>query len=61
MYERYAALRDKRKMNDAEVAKTAGIPASTLYDWKAGRYQPKLDKLVKIADALGESIEYFLK
>lgn len=34
MYKKYAAARDKKGMNDNAVARAAGIPASTLYDWK---------------------------
>lgn len=40
------------------MAKGAGIPYSTITDWKAGRYTPKLDKLQKIADFLNVSVEY---
>ena len=34
MYKKYAAVRDEKGMNDNAVARAAGIPASTLYDWK---------------------------
>lgn len=52
-YYDYAKIRDERGFNDRRVATLAGIPASTFSDWKSGRSVPKLDKLKKIAMALG--------
>lgn len=49
MYDIYAKLRDERGMTDYSVAKETGILAQTLYDWKAGRSTPKIDKLLLIA------------
>lgn len=49
MYEKYAKLRDERGLTDYRVAQDTGIPASTLSEWKAGLYRPKVDKLLKIA------------
>lgn len=37
-----------------------GIGKSTFSDWKSGRSTPKNDKLQKIADVLGVSLEYLL-
>lgn len=61
MYAKYVKLRDAKGMNDAEVSKITGIPRSTFTDWKSQRSNPKLEKLVKIASALGVSIEEFVK
>lgn len=58
-YEKYCKLRDSRKMKDANVAQATGIGKSTFSDWKSGRSEPKNDKLQKIADCLGVSINYF--
>ena len=60
MFETFETLRKQRKMKYSDVAKGAGIPYSTITDWKAGRYTPKLDKLKKIADYFGVSVEYLL-
>ena len=43
------------------VAKETGIPFSTFSDWKKGKYQPKIDKLMKLADYFGVSVEIFLR
>ena len=39
------------------VAKATGIPNSTFSDWKNGRSSPKTDKLIKIADHFGVSLD----
>ena len=59
-YEKYAALRDSKKVTDYRVAVDTGITKSTFADWKSGRSVPKLDKLKRIADYFGVSIEYFI-
>ena len=61
MYEKYAKLRDEAGVTDYEVGKRTGIATSTFSNWKAGRYSPKIDKLKRIADFFGKSIEYFLE
>ena len=61
MYTKYETLRDKKGVKDAEVAQATGIAPATLSDWKANRYAPKADKLLKLAEYFGVSIEYFLK
>lgn len=60
VYENYAQLRDDRHMNDLQVAKETGIGATTLYEWKAGKYTPKVDKLAKIAKLFNVPIEALL-
>lgn len=60
MYEKYAALRDEKGVTDYRVADETGITKSTFSDWKSKRSSPKIDKLKKIADYFGVSIEYFL-
>lgn len=61
MYTKYAALRDEKGVSDYRVSQDTGILVSTLSDWKAGRYSPKIDKIKKLADYFGVSIEYFLE
>lgn len=57
MYEKFRQIIEKKGMTAYRVAKDCGIPAMTLYDWKAGRTKPKTDKLSKIAKYLGVTIE----
>lgn len=58
MYEIYYKLRNEKGCKDADVARETGITKSTFSDWKTGRSNPKQDKLQKIADFFGVSIEY---
>lgn len=50
---RYVEIKNSKKMKDADVARSAGIPQSTFSDWKKGKSMPKVDKMMKIAKALG--------
>ena len=56
-YENYAAIRTSAGLRDADVSKATGVSTATLSEWKKGRYQPKIDKLEKIANFLKVNIE----
>lgn len=60
MYSKYVELRDKKGVTDYAVAQATGIGKSTFSDWKSGRSKPKVEKLQKIADYFGVSIEKLL-
>ena len=60
MYEIYCKLRDQAHVKDADVVKATKITKSTFSDWKNGRSNPKLDKLQKIADYFGVTVEYLM-
>lgn len=60
MYKKYAELRDKFGVTDYEVAQRTGVSTSTLSNWKAGRYTPKVDKIQKIAFYFGVGVEELL-
>jgi transcriptional regulator with XRE-family HTH domain len=57
-YDRYVALRDDKGVKDATVARETGIPRSTFTEWKTGRSKPGLEKMKKLADYFGVSVEY---
>ena len=59
LYEVYRRLRDERGLKDIDVAKECGLGPYVLSSWKMGHSVPKIDKLVKIADFFGVSIEEF--
>lgn len=61
MYEKFEKLLKEQKTTIYRVSKETGIPDSTLYEWKSGKYIPKIDKLKKIADYFNVSINYFLE
>lgn len=60
MYEIYCELRAQKGCKDSDVAKATGITKSTFSDWKSGRSKPKGEKLEKIADYFGVSVEYLM-
>lgn len=60
MYEIYCKLRDSKGTKDADVAKATGITKSTFSDWKSGRSQPKKEKLQKIAEFFGVTVDYLM-
>lgn len=61
MYGIYVSLRDAKGVTDYEVAKQTGITKSTFSEWKKGTYTPKIDKLKKIADYFGVTLDTFVR
>ena len=60
-YLRFQKLLEENKVSIYKVAKDTGIAPTTLYEWGYGRSIPKANKLKKVADYFGVSIEYFLE
>lgn len=60
MYEKFDQLVAARGITAYRVGKDLGIASAVFSDWKSGKSKPKVDKLKKIADYFGVSIEYFL-
>lgn len=60
MYERFLELMQRKGVKSADVAKATGIHPSTFSDWKKGKSKPKTDKMQKIADYFGVSIDYLM-
>lgn len=59
MYEKFERLLKSKGVTVADVCRATGIRHSSLSDWKTGKSQPKADKLQKIANYFGVSVEYF--
>lgn len=60
MYSIYEKLLNEHKITSYKVSKDTGISTSTLSDWKTGRSVPKLDKLKKLADYFGVTLNYLI-
>ncbi len=60
MYEIFEQLLSKYGVTAYRVAKETGITTATLTNWKQGKYTPKQDKLQKIADYFGVTVEYLM-
>lgn len=53
-------LVNARKTTCYAVAKCLGFAPAVFSDWKSGKSMPKTDKLLKIAEYFGVTIDYFL-
>ena len=60
MYTTFEKLLRLHNCKAADVARATGIAKSTLTEWKNGKTTPKADKLQKIADYFGVTVEYLL-
>lgn len=60
MYEIFERLLNQAGITAYRVSKETGIGASTFSDWKKGRSTPKQEKLQKIADYFGVSVDYLM-
>lgn len=60
MYAKYAQLRDAKGLTDYKISKDTGIPQSSFTDWRKGISEPKLEKIIKIAECLDVPVEVFV-
>lgn len=60
MYKIFENLCNKNNVTPYRVCKETGLTTATISNWKAGRYTPKQDKLQKIADYFGVTLEYLM-
>ncbi|RZT01206.1 helix-turn-helix domain-containing protein [Cuneatibacter caecimuris] len=60
MYGIFSKLLKEKDVRAADVSRATGISSTVFSEWKKGKSTPKQDKLQKIADYFGVSIEYLL-
>lgn len=60
MYEIFEKLLNERGVSAYRVAQETGVSTATLTSWKKGKYTPKPEKLQKIADYFGVSLDYLM-
>lgn len=60
MYSRFAALLQEKGISPYKVSTDTGISQSTLSDWKMGRHQPNINKLICLANYLDVDLEYLV-
>jgi transcriptional regulator with XRE-family HTH domain len=58
--ERLTVARDKRQMNQAELAKRAGLQAAAIGHFERGRRKPSFANVRALAKALNVSSDYLL-
>jgi transcriptional regulator with XRE-family HTH domain len=58
--QRLRAARELRELNQAELARRAGLQASAVSHFETGARKPSFDNLKKLADALDVTTDYLL-
>lgn len=58
--ERLKAARNLRRMNQAELAAKAGLPAASVSHFESGPRKPSFDNLKALASALDVTTDYLL-
>ena len=59
-YDKFEYLCNSKGVKPIDVSKATGISTATLSSWKKGRYTPKQDKLQKIADFFGVTVDFIM-
>ena len=60
MYEIFEQLLKEHGVTAYRVSKETGVTTATLTSWKQGKYTPKPEKLQKIADYFGITVDYLM-
>jgi transcriptional regulator with XRE-family HTH domain len=60
MYSIFEKLLEIKGVTSFQVAKATHITPSTFTEWKRGSYVPKADKLQKIAEYFGVTVDYLM-
>ena len=60
MYEVFEELMKARGLRAVDVSNATGVGQNTLSDWKNGKSVPKADKLQKIANFFGVTMDYLM-
>lgn len=58
MYSRFEQLLKENKVTAYRVSKETGVAQATLSDWKNGKSTPKYEKLSKIAEYFGVTVDW---
>lgn len=54
-------LRRKKDITQEELAQLVGVGHSAVAKWETGKCKPTADKLVKVADVLGCTVDELLR
>ncbi|WP_099205621.1 helix-turn-helix domain-containing protein [Scatolibacter rhodanostii] len=60
IYDRIEKLLQENKMSAYKLSKITGISTGLLSQWKGRSQNPSADKLQKVADCFGVSVDYLL-
>ena len=59
MYAKFEELLRVKGVSTYKVSKATGIASATFTDWKKGTYEPKKEKIEKIAEYFDVPLSYF--
>ena len=59
-FQRVENLANEKGITFYAIAKELELARSLFSDWKSGKSMPKTDKLIKIAEYLGTTVEYII-
>jgi transcriptional regulator with XRE-family HTH domain len=57
MGERLQQMREEIGMSQSQLARAAGVPLTSLRNWEQGHRMPLFDSVVRVAKALGVSLD----
>ena len=57
-YDRIFEIMKEKELTAYRVSKDTGISQASLADWRKGRSKPKIDKLQKLSEYFGVSLQY---
>ena len=60
-YKKFEKLCNEKNVTAYQVSNASGVATSTLSMWKQCKYIPKIDKIQKIANYFGVSINEFME
>lgn len=61
MGENFKRIVDSKNVRVSVIARETKIPYSSLSEWYHGKYTPKIDKVIKVAEYLGVSVNDLLE
>ena len=53
-------LREDHDETQKQIAKLLGLPAARISEWETGKYTPRIDTLIILADHWSVSIDYLV-
>ena len=59
--EKIAALRGERKLSQGDLAEKLDVSRQSVSKWETGQAVPELDKIIKLADVFGVSVDELVR
>ena len=51
---------DARNVNAYQLAKSANVARSNVFNWRSGKVTPSVEKLISVAEFFGVSLDYLV-